>query len=260
MNIQKYKIVLPGAITSLSILCGLFAIFLALTNHEDGGYYIMSCWLIIFAAIIDGIDGKVARMTNSSSEFGIQYDSIADVIVFGVSATVVIFRQTYQELIDLNPAYYLIPILFLLCGAIRLARFNTTATTGSKKCFYGLPIPSAAGAIMSLFLLFHALEIDYHVAISEVLKIRITTLYTILVSVLMVSVIEYDTSNFFFFGKIKTHWFRSIINFFIVCFLFVNAGIAFFLIGIFYITYNIGRAILRFIRSKDESVPEVYLQ
>src|SRR3989339_847285 len=187
MDVSKYRIVLPGTITGVSILAGLFAIFFVIIGRDKNGYYTLSCWLIIFAGIFDGLDGKVARLTRSSSEFGIQFDSIADVITFGTAASVVLFKQAFAERVADSPAYYLVPIIFLLCGAIRLARFNTTATTGAKKCFYGLPIPAAASAIMGLFLFFYALENIYGLSLSDEFKTRVTVFYTLLVSCLMVS-------------------------------------------------------------------------
>jgi CDP-diacylglycerol---serine O-phosphatidyltransferase len=266
MNIKKFKIILPGAITSISILCGLFAIFFSIMGHDNAGTYTASCWLIIFAAIIDGVDGKVARLTNSSSDFGIQYDSIADIITFGTATSVVLFKQIFADLVEFSPAYYLLPIIYLLCGSIRLARFNTTATTGAKKCFYGLPIPSAAGTLMSLLLFFHALETIYGVPLSDALKTRVTVFYTLLVSVLMVSLVEHDITSRFFFGEIRKHWLRSIINFLIALYLIVgyilfdDAGTACFLVAAFYIFYSLGLAFRRFIDSGDDSDSEVQLQ
>jgi len=260
VDIKKYKIVLPGMITSASILCGLFAIFLAINNLEDNGWYTVSCWLIILASIIDGLDGKVARLTNTSSEFGIQYDSIADVSTFGVATSVVLFKQIYLTQIDANPIYYVFPVLFLLCGAIRLARFNTTATTGAKNCFYGLPIPTASGAVVSLMLFFHWVEQNPHpipglslqiLPFSEGMVLRIASIYTVLVSFLMVSLIKYDVSGYFFFGEIKKHWFRSIMNVLIVLTLFVYPSLAFFLMGVFYVFYGLVRFFTGLLNRKE---------
>jgi CDP-diacylglycerol---serine O-phosphatidyltransferase len=261
VDIKKYKIVLPSMITSASILCGLFAIFLSINNLEDNGWYTVSCWLIILASIIDGLDGKVARLTKTSSEFGIQYDSIADVITFGVATSVVLFKQIYLAQVDANPVFYIFPMLYLLCGAIRLARFNTTATTGAKNCFYGLPIPTAAGAIVSLMLFFHWVEQNPHpipglslsiLPFSDGTVLRITSLYTVLVSFLMVSLIKYDVSGYFFFGEIKKHWFRSIMNVLIVLMVFFYPSLAFFLMAVFYIFYGLGRLVTGLWNKKED--------
>ncbi len=253
-DLKIFRVVLPSSITSLSILCGLFAIFNVLLGRQNQGTYTVSCWLIIVAALIDGVDGKVARMTHSSSPFGIQYDSIADVITFGVAATVVLFQQVFAALVEASPAYYLIPVLFLLCGAIRLARFNVTATTGAKKCFRGLPAPTAASAIMGLFLFSHALETIYGVPLSPAFKVRLAVLWTLLVSLLMVSVVEYSVTARFFLGEMRQHWFRTLVNAFILIdlvagyVLFDDAGTAFFLLGAFYVGYHLWLAGVRLLK------------
>ena len=259
MEIQKYKIALPGMVTSLSVLAGLFAIFLTFSEPADG-FYTLSCWLIIFAAVFDGVDGKVARLTHSSSEFGIQYDSMADVITFGVAATVVIFKQVFINLIDDNPAFYVFPIFFLLCGAIRLARFNCTATTRAKSGFTGLPIPAAAGSLVALILFFEGW--DRFIApqfgmpgLPEEIKIRMMCGYVVLVSVLMVSNIHYDVSRYFFFGDIKEHKFRSAVNFLILMLMFWHPGFGCYAIASFYILYGLVRAVFGSGEPDDDAGP-----
>lgn len=245
VDLKIFRVVLPGSITSLSILCGLFAIFNVLLDRQNQHTYTVSCWLIIAAALIDGIDGKVARLTHSSSPFGIEYDSIADVITFGVATTVVMFKQAFAELVDASPAYYLIPVLFLLCGAIRLARFNVSATVGAKKCFRGLPAPTAASSIMALFLFMYALETVYGVPLPPAFKVRITVFWTLMVSLLMVSVVEFSITARFFLAEMRKHWFRTLVNVLILVdmvagyILFDDAGTAFFLLGAFYIGHHL---------------------
>jgi CDP-diacylglycerol--serine O-phosphatidyltransferase len=251
VDLKSFRLVLPSSITSLSILCGLFAIFHILVGQANQGTYTVSCWLVIVAGLIDGIDGKVARLTNSSSDFGIQYDSIADIITFGVAGSVVIFRQVVADRVGTSPAYYLIPVIYLLCGAIRLARFNVTATTGAKKCFYGMPAPTAAISVMALFLFMHALENIYGVPLSAALKERVAVFGVLLVSLLMVSRVEFSIFARFFFIDNRQHWVRSVCNALIVCYmvvgyiLFDDAGTAFFLLGVFYVGYHLTLAAQR---------------
>jgi CDP-diacylglycerol---serine O-phosphatidyltransferase len=254
VDLKAIRLVLPSSITSLSILCGLFAIFQVLVGTANQGTYTVSCWLIIVAALIDGIDGKVARLTNSSSEFGIQYDSIADIITFGVATTVVIFQQVAADLVGASPAYYLIPVIYLLCGAIRLARFNVTATTGAKKCFYGMPAPTAAISVVALFLTLHALKTIYGIPISDAFRVRISVAWVLLVSLLMVSRVEFSIFARFFFIENRKHWIRTTLNVLIIGYmaasyvLFDDAGTAFFLLGIFYIGYHLLLATLRLLK------------
>lgn len=261
VDLKSFRLVLPSSITSLSILCGLFAIFQVLVGQPNHGTYTVSCWLVIVAGLIDGIDGKVARLTNSSSEFGIQYDSIADIITFGVAGTVIIFRQVVADLVGTSPAYYLIPVIYLLCGAIRLARFNVTATTGAKKCFYGMPAPTAAITVMAMFLTLHALENIYGVPLSAAFKERLSVFGVLSVSLLMVSRVEFSIFARFFFVDNRKHWFRFLCNLAIVGYmavgyiLFDDAGTAFFLLGIFYVGYHLAWAAQRRLVARAPAAP-----
>ena len=241
MNIVRYKIVIPSMITTISILCGVFAVYSCLSQTPKDAYT-LACWLIIFAAIIDGLDGKVARMTKTSSEFGIQFDSIADVITFGVAATAVLYKAMFINYVRTNPIFYFFPTFFLICGAIRLARFNITASTKGKSGFVGLPIPTAAGALVSLMLFFYWMS-KHGFYIPETVQLRVAVFYTLLVSVLMVSQVKYDVSYNFFFGEIRRHLFRSTVNGLIFILLFVYPSLAFFAVSSFYILYGIVRGL-----------------
>ncbi|OGJ93718.1 MAG: CDP-diacylglycerol--serine O-phosphatidyltransferase [Candidatus Raymondbacteria bacterium RifOxyC12_full_50_8] len=248
MNIRKYKIAIPSMLTSISILAGIMAIFICIDGTREN--YSLACWLIIMAAVIDGLDGKVARLTRTSSEFGIQFDSIADVITFGAAATAVLFRSIFLDRVGSNPIFYVFPVIFLICGAVRLARFNITATTGKKTGFTGLPIPTAAGALMSLLLIFTWMDnagngawlaawlAHKGIAVPDDLKLRITIGYLVVVSFLMVSLVKYPTSFGFFFNDIRGHKIRSFINALLVVILFIYPSVTFFLVSVFYIAYG----------------------
>jgi CDP-diacylglycerol--serine O-phosphatidyltransferase len=115
----------------------------------DPASMISAAWWIIIAAILDALDGKVARLTGTSSEFGVEFDSIVDVVSFGVAPAALIYQYALSSggKIGLTVAF-----IFLATGAIRLARFNITATTGPKTAFTGMPIPAAAGILASYIL------------------------------------------------------------------------------------------------------------
>jgi CDP-diacylglycerol--serine O-phosphatidyltransferase len=139
---KNVLIIFPSTITSFSMICGLASVIMSLEQQlATAGL------LVLIAAILDGLDGKVARMTNSASDFGIQYDSLSDLVAFGVAPAVLFYRYFIGS--D-NPfqLYYFLPVMFLLCGAIRLARFNITASIYGKRHFTGLPIPAAAAALV----------------------------------------------------------------------------------------------------------------
>jgi len=137
--------ILPGMFTLGNLLCG----FLAVTKTVEGAY-IPAAWWIIIAGIFDALDGKVARLTGGGTDFGIEFDSIADVVSFGLAPAVLIYTYMFT---DTGNAGYILAFSFLGAGAYRLARFNLTATTGKKYCFTGMPIPAGAG-ILAAFILF----------------------------------------------------------------------------------------------------------
>lgn len=144
---EKRRIIalLPSAVTLGNLLCG----YLAIINVIEGNLT-HAAWWIIIAAIFDLLDGKIARLTGSASLFGVEFDSLADVVSFGIAPAVLF--HTYILVGTGNMGYFL-AFVFLAAGAIRLARFNTTASTGKKHHFSGMPIPSAA-CILSSFILF----------------------------------------------------------------------------------------------------------
>jgi CDP-diacylglycerol--serine O-phosphatidyltransferase len=131
--------IFPNMITSGSILCGMLS--LALASH---GQVLPAAWLIAVAVVFDYLDGKVARSLGGSSAFGVELDSLADVISFGVVPAFLVY-VVYMDILGLPGA--LVAAFFALCGALRLARFNVTHSAGS---FQGLPIPAAGLALASI--------------------------------------------------------------------------------------------------------------
>ena len=128
MDKRRIIALLPSAVTLGNLLCG----YLAIINVVEGSLT-HAAWWIIIAAVFDLLDGKIARLTGSASLFGVEFDSIADVVSFG-AAPAVLFHQ--HMLADAGNAGYFLAFVFLAAGAIRLARFNTTATTGEKASFH----------------------------------------------------------------------------------------------------------------------------
>lgn len=133
---------LPALFTAGNIFCG----FLSLEVSARGEFE-YAAMLIFVAAFFDGIDGRVARLTGSTSAFGEQLDSLADVISFGVAPAFLVY---HWGLSGYGRAGLLVSFLFAVCGALRLARFNVQVHVVDKRWFVGLPIPSAAGALCGL--------------------------------------------------------------------------------------------------------------
>lgn len=144
---RKGIYLLPNAIT----LCGMFAGFFSIVASVNGKFTV-AAWAIVIAGVFDGLDGWVARMTNTSSKFGVELDSLADVISFGVAPAVLSFTWALSPF---GRVGWAVAFLYTACGALRLARFNVQKETEEKKTFTGMPIPAAAGVIAA-FVIFYA--------------------------------------------------------------------------------------------------------
>ncbi len=164
MNLRRALFVLPNLFTLSSIFCGFEAIRrlseAAPPSVRPQPYY-EAALLLVFAMFFDTIDGRVARLTRTQSAFGVQIDSLADVVSFGVAPAILLYRWA---LADLGKWGSFVSFVFLACGAIRLARFNVLATNPkgapSKpgKYIVGLPIPGAAGVILALIIANHSVR------------------------------------------------------------------------------------------------------
>src|SRR5689334_7675962 len=153
MNLRKALFVLPNLFTLSSIFCGFYATLICAARDPGDDDFYKAALLIIFAMFFDTIDGRVARLTKTQSAIGVQLDSLADVVSFGVAPAVLVYRWALEPL---GLAGKLIGFGYLACGVIRLARFNvlstndTGAPTKPGKYIVGLPIPAAAGILISL--------------------------------------------------------------------------------------------------------------
>ena len=174
----EIKKILPSVVTAGNLLCGFWAIILIIS---DTGAYTAAAWWIIIAGFLDGLDGKLARLTGTSSRFGVEFDSLADLTSFGVAPALLIY---HSKLYMLGFFGILTSFAFLLCGALRLARFNLSVASFKKENFTGIPIPAAAG-ILASYTLFHSNVVP---AIS---RVDFSLFLTLMASFLMVSTIEY---------------------------------------------------------------------
>ncbi len=149
INLRKAMFVLPNLFTVSSILLGFYAMTLC-AGDPSPEQLNRAALAIFFAIFFDAFDGRVARMTRTQSEFGVELDSLADVISFGAAPALLVFKWA---LAPLGFAGFFVAFAFAACGALRLARFNVLAHRGDKashRFFVGLPIPLAAGCIVSL--------------------------------------------------------------------------------------------------------------
>ncbi len=182
MPIRVTRSVIPSLFTSMNLFCGFFAIVKA--AHGD---YSAAAWLIVLAGIFDALDGAMARLTNSSSEFGVELDSLADVVSFGAAPSFILYQAFFQSWETPGVVLASLPAL---CGALRLARFNVQLVGFDKDYFMGLPIPSAALVLISYLVFYHLPGGSFN---PESIKPWLLAAITVVVSLLMVSTIRYDT-------------------------------------------------------------------
>lgn len=176
--------VLPNLFTVSSIFCGMYAIFQATGSGSDR--FFKAAIAIIFAVLFDSADGRVARATRTQSEFGIQMDSLADAISFGVAPAVLVYKWALFHFGLLGMA---VAFVYATCGVIRLARFNVQAiqASSSSRHFTGLPIPLAAANLVALVLV-HARSGGVVLGPQPLLLVVV-----LLLSALMVSRVRYRT-------------------------------------------------------------------
>lgn len=175
---SNYKGIFPGTFTMGNVVCGFIAILSAFEGNIT-----TACWFIILAGFLDGLDGKVARLSGGASRFGVELDSLADFLSFGVAPAVLVYTI---KLNALGKWGWIISIVYMMAAAYRLARFNLLADTDEKKQFYGLPVPAAAFAVVS-YIIF-----CYH--LWEGIKFDGLLLPMIIVlAFLMVSQVEYES-------------------------------------------------------------------
>ncbi|MDH7500547.1 MAG: CDP-diacylglycerol--serine O-phosphatidyltransferase [candidate division NC10 bacterium] len=178
--------ILPSMLTLGNLLSGFYAIV-----SVFNGDYVPAAVAILIAGIFDALDGAVARLTGATTDFGIQLDSLADLVSFGIAPGVLAYSWALQPFQRIG---WLACFLFVSCGALRLARFNVQARTGDKRYFVGLPIPAAAGFVAS-FVLFmkdsSSVVLFRHEVLSPPVTSAMVAICIYLLSFLMVSRIKY---------------------------------------------------------------------
>lgn len=193
---HKGVYILPNLITTASLFCAFLALI-----WSSRGLYESAALAIFFAALLDGLDGKVARITNSSSPFGVEYDSLADLVAFGLIPGFLLFNWQLEAYGRFGLA---VCFIFVACGAMRLARFNITTSNGSKKFFVGLPIPAAGCTIAALVLFMSELPAEMYQYLPP-----FCFGLGLLLAILMVSRVRYY--SFKDFGIVKAYPFRSMV-------------------------------------------------
>ncbi len=225
---------MPNFFTISNMFCGYMSVIFAVFQHN----LIWASWMIFLAAFFDTMDGKVARLTNASSKFGVEYDSLADNISFGLAPSILVYTFFFQNWGSVGIFLSFFPLLFV---SIRLARFNVQLEGFDKSEFVGLPSPSGALTLAGFVIFVH----EYFPG--ETFP-RILVFLTLFVSVLMVSTISYDVLRGF---SAKGSFLRKIFLVFLVllgiALFFYPAALAFPLVfiyvlsGFFRFMYRLGK-------------------
>jgi len=175
-RLSRGLFLLPTLFTVGNLFCGYLSLWCSIN-----GTFERAALLIILAAVLDMLDGRIARLTNSASEFGEEYDSLADLVSFGVAPAILVYSWGLADFHRLGLA---VSFFFVVCGSMRLARFNIQTHIADKKYFVGLPIPAAAGTLCTLVLATPDPLVD-RVWMTGVLVV------TFVLSYLMISTIRY---------------------------------------------------------------------
>lgn len=219
--------ILPNLFTAGSIFLGILSIIYAFRGNIE-----VACWFILCSMILDGLDGRVARLTNTSSKFGVEFDSLADVVAFGVAPAMLLY---FYVGIHYGRLGMCVSAIFVILGAVRLARFNIT-TSSEPNFFIGLPIPSAAVIVMLWILI----DLEY-----GILQPVMLLLGSFIVSVLMVSNIRYPS-----FKKMQWNFKSFIVAIVLLCLVFIYPQESLCVLMSAYVLYGLVRYVVILIRMR----------
>lgn len=234
---RKGIYILPNTLT----LCGMFMGFYSILSSLKG-LYVHASWAIIIAMVFDGLDGWVARLTNSTTKFGIELDSLSDLVAFGVAPAVMLYKWALWPFgrIGWSAAF-----LFMACGALRLARYNVQMGSKESKAFTGMPIPGAATIVATLVMFYYAVLENIPVMNYYILFL------TFILSVLMVSTLRFHGAKEIDFSKRKPFWLLVAI---VVAFAIVvmHPAVALFIFAMIYLIIGIIENVILFYRRRKQ--------
>lgn len=222
--------ILPNLFTAGGIFSGMMSLIMSAS-----GKFEYAAWLILLALVFDGLDGRIARMTKTTSKFGLEFDSLADMVSFGVAPAMLLYQYCG---VDYGRFGMVVSGLFVVFAAIRLARFNVTTLEIEPSVFIGVPTPTAAVFISILILLYEKYTFDVTIFL---------LIATLFVAVLMVSNIRFPS-----FKKIdlqKAQFIKVLVSLVVVAslvFIFPIESLALFLSA--YLIFGVGRATLYFFK------------
>jgi CDP-diacylglycerol--serine O-phosphatidyltransferase len=234
---KKGVYILPNTITLCGMFAGFYAIISAINNN-----FLHAAWAIVIANIFDGLDGWIARLTNTTTRFGIELDSLSDLIAFGVAPSILMYKWSLWHF---GRVGWAVSFLFVACGALRLARFNVQTGSPGSKAFKGMPIPGAATVVSSIVIFYY----EYWSGVPQ--KNIFFLVLTFFLSILMVSTLRYHGLKEIDFKEKKPFW--VLIAFvFAIFILFVHPSTAIFIFAMLYLTWGIIENIYLFLKRRRQ--------
>jgi len=239
--LRKGIYIIPNSITLCGMTLGFYSILSSLKgfsapNAEAIGYFTYAAWAILFANIADALDGWVARLTNSTSKFGVQLDSLSDMLTFGAAPAILVFSWCLHEL---GRGGWAVALFFVLCAALRLARFNVQVDNAECRSFTGIPTPSAATILSSGIL----------VCIEDQIRFRgldyIFLGLALLLGLLMVSTVRYHSLKEAMTMKGKKPFWALVVVAIIVFLILVNPPRTIFIASFLYLLSGLIEAAYR---------------
>ena len=241
---KKGIYLLPNGLT----LCGMFFGFYSILSAIKGNY-VHAAWAIMLADVFDGLDGWVARLTHSTTRFGIELDSLSDLVAFGVAPAVMIYKWSISPFGRIGTA---VAFLFAACGALRLARYNVQMGSAESKAFTGMPIPGAASVLASLVIFY------YEFWDGTPQKNIFVLLLTICLALLMVSTLKFHGLKEIDFSKRKPFW--ILVAFVLgIAIIVIHPAIALFVFAMIYLAERLLENIYLYYRKRKTATAEVKL-
>ena len=238
---RKGIYLLPNTLTLCGMLMGFYSILASLK-----GNYIHASWAILIAMIFDGLDGWVARLTHSTTKFGIELDSLSDLVAFGVAPAVMMYKWA---LAPFGRIGWTAAFLFMACGALRLARYNVQMSSAESKSFTGMPIPGAATIAASLVLFYYERwDIPPE-------KNWFILMMMVLLAFLMVSTLKYHGAKEIDFKRRKPFW--ILVAFVLVLMIIItHPPISLFILAMIYLFGGLAENIFLFYRKRRKRARE----
>ena len=234
---HKGVYLLPNLITTGAMFAGFYAIVAAMNGH-----YEPAAIAIIVAGILDGLDGSVARMTNTQSTCGAEYDSLSDCVAFGVAPGLVAYSWA---LTDLGKLGWAAAFIYVACAALRLARFNVQVETSDKRYFTGLPSPSGVGLVATMVWLGATKGIDGHDVA------YVVAFVTAAAGLLMVSSVRYQSFKEYHIGRVPVRALLGVIIAFAI--IVLDPPLVLLAVGVIYAGSGVVLDLVRRYRSRSAS-------